>query len=448
MAAGSAIGLGNVWRFPFITGQYGGAAFVVMYLFFLIIIVTPIMVMELAVGRASKLSAIRSFHAIEPLGTKWHIFGYFAFAGNVILMMFYTVITGWMLAYVWFNISGQLQGLSPEEVGAFFGAFTANPKALVSWTAAAIFIGTIICFEGLRSSVEPVTKWMMSGLFVIMIILAVRSITLPEAEAGLAFYLKPDFKKLVGADGKGLWSAVYAALGQAFFTLSVGIGSIALFGSYISRSRSLMGEAVVVAGLDTSVALCAGLIIFPACAAYGVDAGAGPGLVFVSLPVMFNHMESMGQLWGTLFFLFMSFAAMSTVIATFENIIASMRDIVPSWSRRKACAINMIGIFILALPCALGFNVWSEFAPLGEGTIVLDIEDFILSNNLLPLGAMIYLLFCLTRNGWGWDNFIREADSGVGLKFPKALREFFTWAVPLIVIIVFIGGYYNMFFVK
>jgi NSS family neurotransmitter:Na+ symporter len=447
IAAGSAIGLGNVWRFPFITGQYGGAAFVLMYLVFLVIIVTPIMAMEFSVGRASKLSAVRSFHALEPKGTKWHIFGYFALAGNVILMMFYTVVTGWMLAYVWYNISGQLKALSDPGVKEFFEALTGDPKALIFWMGLAIIIGSLICFKSLQSSVEPITKWMMSGLLVIMIVLAIRSVTLPGAKAGLEFYLKPDFGKLLaGADGKGLGDTIYAALGQAFFTLSVGIGSMAIFGSYINRDRSLFGEAVVVAGLDTSVALCAGLIIFPACAAYGVDVGAGPGLIFVSLPVMFNHMESMGQLWATLFFLFMTFAAMTTVVSVFENNIASLRDVFPGWTRQKACLTNMVVIFILALPCALGFNVWSSFAPLGEGTIVLDLEDFILSNNLLPIGATIYLLFCVTRYGWGWDNFLKEVDSGVGLRFPRAWRGFFAVAVPIIMIIVFAVGYYNMFF--
>jgi NSS family neurotransmitter:Na+ symporter len=417
-----------------------------MYLIFLVILVTPIMAMEFSVGRASKLSAVRSFHALEPEGTKWHIFGYFAFAGNVILMMFYTVVTGWMLAYVWYNISGQLKGLSAGEVGAFFEALTQNPKAMISWMAFAIILGSLICYRSLQSSVEPVTKWMMSGLLVIMVILAIRSVTLPGAGAGLEFYLKPDFGKLMGEGGKGLGSAIYAALGQAFFTLSVGIGSMAIFGSYINRDRSLLGEAVIVAGLDTSVALCAGLIIFPACAAYGVDAGAGPGLIFVSLPVMFNHMETMGQFWGTMFFLFMTFAAMSTVVSVFENNIASLRDVFTDWTRQKACLVNMVAIFILALPCALGFNVWSHFAPLGEGTIILDLEDFILSNNLLPIGATIYLLFCVTRYGWGWDNFIKEADYGIGFKFPQGMRGFFVFVAPVIMIVVFALGYYNMFF--
>lgn len=449
IAAGCAIGLGNVWRFPYIAGQYGGAAFVLMYLVFLVILAMPIMAMEFSVGRASKLSSVRSFHALEPRGSQWHVFGYFALAGSFLLMMFYTVVTGWMLAYFWYSLTGSLQGLSPEEVGAFFGALLADPKALIFWMGLAIALGTTICSAGLRSSVEPITKWMMSGLFVIMIALAIRSCSLPGAGPGLEFYLKPDFGKLFAGEGvKGLWITVYAAMGQAFFTLSIGIGSMAIFGSYITRDCSLTGEAMIVTALDTSVAICAGLIIFPSCAAYGVDVGAGPGLIFVSLPVMFNHMETMGRFWATLFFLFMCFAAMSTIVAVFENNIASMRDIFTKWSRKKASLIHMITIFILSLPCALGFNLWSGFHPLGGETIVLDIEDFILSNNLLPIGSIIFLLFCCAKKGWGWDNFLNEVDSGRGVKFPHALRGYFTYVMPLIMLVIFAMGYYTMFFRK
>jgi len=446
IAAGCAIGLGNIWRFPYITGQYGGAAFVLIYLIFLAVLVMPIMAMEFAVGRASKLTVIRSFHALEPEGSKWHVFGYFGFAANVLLMMFYTVVTGWMIAYFWYNISGQLAGLSPDEVGGFFGGLVSNPQALIAWLVLAIVLGSAICYKSLQASVEPITKYMMSGLLVIMVILAVRSVTLPGAGAGLEFYLKPDFGKLMGEDGRGLGAAIYAALGQAFFTLSVGIGSMAVFGSYINRDRSLFGEAATVTLLDTSVAICAGLIIFPACFAYGVDVGAGPGLIFVSLPVMFNNMATMGQFWGSLFFLFMTFAAMSTVVAVFENIIAGLRDVFPGWSRQKATIVNAVGVFVLALPCVFGFNLWSDFAPLGEGTIVLDLEDFILSNNLLPIGATIYLMFCTYRYGWGWDNFIKEADAGAGIKFPKVLRGFFTYVAPIIIFVVFVVGYYDLHF--
>ncbi len=440
LSAGCAIGLGNVWRFPFITGQYGGAAFVLIYLFFLFFVVMPIMVMEFAVGRASRQSVVRSFQVLQPAGTKWGIYGYFALAGNYILMMFYTVITGWMLAYVWFTASGQLAGLSPDQIGGFFGGFVGNPQALLFWLFLAVAMGSAICIVGLQAGVERASKIMMAGLLVIMIVLAARSVTLPGAEKGLEFYLKPDFAKLTK---QGLWTSVYAALGQAFFTLSIGIGSMAIFGSYISRERALMGESLMVTLLDTFVALTAGLIIFPACFAYGVDVNAGPGLVFVTLPNMFNNMP-MGRLWSTLFFLFMSFAAMTTVVAVFEHIIANSMDVL-GWDRKKASIVNFFAIFILAIPCALGFNVWGHIAPMGEGTIILDLEDFIVSNNLLPIGAVIYLLFCCSRHGWGWDKFIKEADMGEGMKFPKALRAYITWVIPIIVIAVFIAGYVDKF---
>ncbi len=441
LSAGCAIGLGNVWRFPYITGAYGGAAFVLVYLFFLAFLALPIMVMEFSVGRASKQSVVGSFHKLQPKGTWWSCYGYLALAGNYILMMFYTTVTGWMLAYTWYNLNGRLAGLTPDQVGAFFGGMLANPATLIFWLFLAVGMGSAVCAVGLRSGVERITKIMMMGLLIIMILLAGRSITLPGAEAGLTFYLKPDFGKMME---KGLWTVIYAALGQAFFTLSLGIGSMAIFGSYISKERSLMGESVIVTLLDTFVALVAGLIIFPACFAYGVDVGAGPGLVFVTLPNMFNNMPQ-GQVWSTLFFLFMSFAAMTTVVAVFEHIIANSMDIL-GWSRKKASTVNFFAIFILSVPCALGFNVWSHIAPLGEGTIILDLEDFIVSNNLLPLGAMVYLFFCCTNKGWGWDNFIAEADAGQGMKFPKALRFYLVYIVPVIMGIVFVYGYMEKFF--
>lgn len=441
LSAGCAIGLGNVWRFPYIVGAYGGAAFVLIYLFFLISMGLPIMVMEFSVGRASKQSIVGSFKALQPKGSKWWMFGYIGLAGNYILMMFYTTVTGWMLAYVCYNLSGKLVGLNPEQVGAFFGGMLSSAPTLVFWMGLSIVIGTAVCIIGLQAGVERITKWMMSGLLIIMVVLAIRSVTLPGAEAGLEFYLKPSLEKLTA---NGLWTSIYAALGQAFFTLSIGIGSMAIFGSYISRERSLTGESLLIVTLDTFVAFTAGLIIFPACFAYGVDVGAGPGLIFVSLPNMFNNMP-MGRLWSTLFFLFMSFAALSTVVAVFEHIIANSIDMW-GWSRKKASLFNLVAIFVLSLPCALGFNVWSGFAPLGEGTIVLDLEDFIVSNNMLPLGALVYLLFCCTRYGWGWDNFIAEADQGTGIRFPKALRFYFVYVVPIVVLVIFVYGYKSIFF--
>jgi NSS family neurotransmitter:Na+ symporter len=435
--------LGNVWRFPYITGRYGGAAFVLIYLVFLVCLAMPVMVMEFTVGRASQQSIIGSFKTLQPKGTSWSAFGYFGLAGNYLLMMFYTTVTGWMLSYTWYNLTGRLEGLTSDEVGAFFGGMLASPGAMAFWMFLAVGLGSLICFVGLRKGVERTTKVMMCGLLLIMIALAVRSVTLPGAEKGLAFYLKPDFNNLVE---NGVWNSVYAALGQAFFTLSLGIGSMAIFGSYIGRDRSLLGESVVVTALDTFVALSAGLIIFPACFAYNLEPNAGPGLIFVTLPVMFNNMpQGQGRIWSTLFFLFMSFAAMTTVVAVFELLIASSMETL-GWDRKKASIFNFFAIFILSLPCVLGFNVWSSFAPLGEGTIVLDLEDFIVSNNLLPLGSIVYLLFCCSRYGWGWDKFMAEVNQGKGLKVPNALRAYFTWVIPIAIGVIFVFGYIEKFF--
>ncbi len=440
LSAGCAIGLGNVWRFPFITGQYGGAAFVLIYILFLLIFAMPIMVMEFSVGRASQKSLSRSFAVLKPEHKIWSLWGYLGWAGNCILMMFYTVITGWMLAYTFYSAKGSLTGLNSEAVVGFFNSFLANPYELVFWMGLAVLFGFVVCYMGLQNGVERITKVMMCGLLAIMIALAVRSVTLEGSEKGLEFYLKPDFKKLY-ADG--IWTTVNAALGQAFFTLSLGIGSMAIFGSYISKERSLMGESLLVTGLDTFVALMAGLIIFPACFAYGINPGAGPGLVFVTLPNMFNFMPA-GRVWGALFFLFMSFAALSTVVAVFENIVACFMDYF-DWGRTKSSIVMLVMIFVLSIPCALGFNVWSDVNTIGAGKGILDLEDFIVSNNLLPIGSIVYLLFCVTRYGWGWDNFIKEADEGEGLKFPKVLRAYFTYVVPVVIFAILVVGYYQTF---
>ena len=440
LSAGCAIGLGNVWRFPFITGQYGGAAFVLVYIIFLLLLAMPIMVMEFAVGRASGQSMSRSFAVLCPKHKVWSLWGYIGWAGNYILMMFYTVVTGWMLSYTYYSFSGKLDGLNAEAVGNFFGGMLANPYELTFWMAVVIIFGALVCWAGLQSGVESITKTMMCGLLILMIILAVRSVTLEGAEKGLEFYLKPDFGKLFSA---GLGTTLYAALGQAFFTLSIGIGSMAIFGSYISRDRTLFGESLIITGLDTFVALMAGLIIFPACLAYGINPGAGPGLIFVTLPNMFNQMPE-GRIWGALFFLFLSFAALSTVIAVFENIVACFMDRF-GWTRHRSVSFMAVTILLLSIPCALGFNVWSGFQPLGPGSGVLDLEDFIVSNNLLPIGSIIYLLFCVSRYGWGWDKFVEEADTGKGAKFPKTLRFYFTYIVPLIMLIILGVGYYQTF---
>ena len=440
ISAGCAIGLGNVWRFPYITGKYGGAAFVLIYLCFLVILGIPIMVMEFSVGRASKRSAARSFHVLEPKGTKWHLAGYLAIIGNYMLMMFYTTVGGWMLAYIVKMASGTFTGLTPDEVGGVFNGMLANPGEMTVWMIVTVVLSFAVCSMGLRNGVERINKAMMGLLFVILFALCVRSVTLEGAAEGLKFYLVPDFGKMVE---NGIGEAVYAAMGQSFFTLSLGIGAMAIFGSYISKERSLTGECINICALDTTVALMSGLVIFPACFAFGVDPGEGPGLVFVTLPNVFNQMPG-GRLWGSLFFVFMSFAALSTVIAVFENIISFAIDLW-GWSRRKAILVNLVLILVLSMPCVLGFNVWSAIQPLGTGTTIQDLEDFIISNNLLPIGSVLYLLFCTSRYGWGWKNFIAEADEGKGVKFPKWARFYVTYILPIIVVAILIVSYVQKF---
>ena len=443
ISAGCAIGLGNVWRFPYITGQYGGAAFVLIYILFLVMFSLPLLVMEFSVGRASRKGIARSFDVLEPAGTRWHAFKWIGLAGNYLLMMFYTVVAGWMLSYVRCSAAGTFEGLDAAGVGAVFNQLLASPLDQVFWLAVVVGIGLAVTGAGLQRGVERVTKIMMGALFVVLLMLCVRAVTLPGAEAGLEFYLVPDFGKLFAGDGLGAQlstfsEAVYAAMAQAFFTLSIGIGSMSIFGSYIGKDHTLFGEALRIGGLDTFVALMAGLIIFPACFAFGVTPDSGPGLVFVTLPGVFNQMWG-GQIWCALFFVFMSFAALSTVITVFENIMSFTVD---QWgiSRRKAVAINGVLLAVLCLPCALGFNVWSGFEVPGLGNIQ-GIEDFIVSNNLLPLGALVFLAFCTWKRGWGWDKFITEADTGAGVKFPAVLRLYMKYFVPVLVLIVIIMGW-------
>lgn len=440
ISAGCAIGLGNVWRFPFITGQYGGAAFVLIYLIFLLILGMPIMVMEFAIGRAGRKNIAGALKALQTKGSQWHLAGYLGILGNVILMMFYTTVAGWMLYYFYNTGIGSLSGLDSEQVASVFASLLANPWTLIGWMVAVIILGFGICSLGLQNGVERITKWMMSSLFVILLILVIKSVTLPGASEGVAFFLKPDFQKLIET---GIWETVYAAMGQAFFTLSLGIGSMAIFGSYIGKERSLTGESLNIIGLDTLVAIMSGLIIFPACFAFNVDAGSGPGLIFVTLPNIFNSMVG-GRIWGSLFFLFLSFAAMSTVIAVFENIIAFTMD-EWGWSRKKSAVLDGIIIFFLSLPCALGFNVLSSIQPLGEGSGILDLEDFIVGNNLLPLGSLIFALFCSYKIGWGWDSFVGEANEGKGLRFPEGIKFYVRYLLPIIILVVFIGGYITKF---
>ena len=440
ISAGCAIGLGNVWRFPYITGVYGGAAFVLIYLFFLLILGLPIMVMELAVGRGSQASAALSFDKLEPKGTKWHWYKYGAIAGNYLLMMFYTTIGGWMLLYFVKMASGKFVGLNADEVAGEFGALTQKPVLMTVFMAIVVILCFSIVSRGLQKGVEKITKIMMLILLALMIVLAIRSCTLDGASEGLKFYLYPDFGKLMES---GVTEVIFAAMGQAFFTLSLGIGALAIFGSYIDKKRTLSGEAVYITVLDTCVALVAGLIIFPASFAFGVNPDSGPSLIFITLPNIFNAMSG-GRVWGTLFFLCMFFAAASTIIAVFENIISFAMDLTHC-SRKKAVVINLIAIIVLSMPCILGFNLWSGFAPMGAGTNVLDLEDFFVSNNLLPLGSLIYLLFCTSRYGWGWKNFCNEANTGDGLKFPKWTRVYVSYILPLIVLFIFVQGYFSIF---
>ena len=440
ISAGCAIGLGNVWRLPYIVGEYGGAAFVLVYLVFLLILGLPIVIMEFAVGRASRKSAAVSFDVLEPKGSRWHLTKYPAMAGNYILMMFYTTVGGWMLLYFFKMLMGDFTGLEAEAVAGEFNTMLGNPVLMGSFMVVVVLLCFGVCAMGLQQGVERITKVMMVCLLGLMVVLAVHSMILPGGGPGLEFYLKPDFGKMKEA---GLGDAVFAALGQSFFTLSIGIGALAIFGSYIGKERSLTGEAVSVALLDTMVAFMAGLIIFPACFAYQIESTAGPSLIFITLPNVFNHMAG-GRIWGTMFFLFMSFAAFSTIIAVFQNIISFATDLT-GCSVRKAVAWNIVAIIILSVPCVLGFNLWSGFAPLGEGSTVLDLEDFILSNNLLPIGSMLYLLFCTSRYGWGFKNFMAEANEGEGIHFPAWARIYVSYILPLIVLGIFIQGYASKF---
>ncbi len=433
LSAGCAIGVGNVWKFPYMVGQYGGGAFVVVYLLCLVLLGVPVMTMEFAMGRASQKSPVKLYEKLAPKGSKWHIHGYFAMAGNYILMFFYTVVTGWMVRYFVDMATGQFEGASVVQVEEMFGNMLAQPAALIIYMGIVVVAGILVCSMGVQKGVEGITKVMMIALLVIMVVLAVNSVFLPGAAEGVKFYLIPDLQRMMDI---GMGEVVVGAMNQSFFTLSLGIGSMAIFGSYIGKERALMGEAVNVAVLDTFVALCAGMIIFPACFAYGVQPGSGPKLIFVTLPNIFNNIP-MGRLWGSLFFVFMTFAAFSTIIAVFENIIACCIDLF-GWARKKACLINGVILFVCSIPCALGFNVWSGFAIGGKG--IMDIEDFLVSNLLLPLGSLVYVLFCMTRYGWGWDKFLAEANEGMGLKVAKWMRPYMTYVIPVLILVIFFVG--------
>jgi neurotransmitter:Na+ symporter, NSS family len=440
LAAGCAVGLGNVWRFPFIAGLYGGASFVMIYLLFLVILGLPIMIMELSVGRGARQNIGKAFRTLEPVGTKWHIYGHIGIAGNYLLMAFYTTVTGWILSYLFATFRGQLSGLTPTETEQFFGAMLVDPISMGGWMVAAVVIGFLVTSIGLQKGVERVSKFMMLSLLFLMLALAVKAMTLEGAAEGLRFYLMPDFERFL-ADGPA--PVIFAAMGQAFFTLSLGMGGMAIFGSYIGKERSLPGESVRIVGLDASVAIMSGLIIFPATFAFGMSPEAGPGLIFVILPNIFNQMAG-GQFWGTIFFLFMSFAALSTVIGAFENIVSYWID-VWGWDRARASWINCVALILLSVPTVLGFNAWSGFEPLGPGSSVLELKDMIVSTTLLPLGALVFLFFTTSRYGWGWENFLAEANTGKGLKLAVWARFYISWILPLIIIVVFVRGYWNLF---
>lgn len=442
ISAGCAIGLGNVWRFPYIVGQYGGAAFVLIYLLFLVILGLPVMVMEFAVGRASQKSSALAVDVLQP-NKRWHWFTWWGFIGCIILMMFYTVVGGWMLDYIFKMISGSFVGADSAAVAGVFADMLANPAEMVFWTLVVVAICYAIVGLGLQKGVERITKVMMVCLLAVMGVLAIRSVTLPGAQSGLEFYLLPDFSRLFAGDNLGaqmatFGDAVHAAMGQAFFTLSLGISAMEIFGSYIGKDRSLTGEAARICGLDTLVAFIAGLIIFPACAAFAVDPGQGPSLVFVTLPGVFNQMP-LGQLWGALFFVFMSFAALSTIIAVFENLVGWSMD---KWGTSRKASVRRvaIAIAILSLPCVFGYNIWSGAEIPGIGDIQ-SLEDFVISNNMLPIGSLIYVLFCVTHGGWGWKNFITEANTGEGLKFSTKMRGWVAYGVPALIVVILVMGY-------
>ena len=440
LSAGCAIGIGNVWKFPWMVGEYGGGVFVLIYLICLIILGVPVMSMEFAMGRASRKSVVKMYQEIEKSKSKWHIHGYFAMAGNYILMMFYTVVTGWMLQYFVDMASGKFVGADKARIDAIFDEMLVNPTRLTIYMVIVVLIGIVVCSIGVQKGVERITKVMMIALIIIMMVLAVNSIFLDGGEAGLKFYLIPNFKAMAEI---GIIDVIVAAMNQAFFTLSIGMGCMAIFGSYVKKDRSLMGESINVAVLDTFVAFTSGLIIFPACFAYDVEVNNGPSLIFKTLPNIFNNIP-LGRLWGSLFFIFMSFAALSTVITVFETLISCTMDLF-GWSRKKACVVNCIALLVLSMPCILGFSVWNGFKPFGEGSNLMDLEDFAVNNILLPVGSLIFVIFCTSRFGWGFDKFAAEANEGKGFKVAKWMRGYMTYVLPLIILVLFVMGLISYF---
>lgn len=434
VSAGCAIGIGNVWKFPYVTGENGGGIFVLFYLLFLIIMGVPVLTMELAVGRASRKSAVRGYAALEKPGHKWHIHGWFCMAGCYLLMMYYTTVSGWMLGYFFKFATGTFTGMNTEAVSGVFSAMLADPAEMTLWMVITVAAGFLVCSFGLQKGLERITKIMMLCLLVLIVVLAIHSLTLEGAMEGAKFYLLPDLER---ASRIGLGNVITAAMNQSFFTLSLGIAAMEIFGSYMSKEHTLTGEAVRICCLDTFVALMSGLIIFPACFSFGVQPDKGPSLIFVTLPNVFVNMVG-GRLWGTLFFLFMTFASFSTVIAVFENLLASCIDNF-GWSRKKAAVINCVFVLIASLPCVLGYNVWKDLHLIG-GRDVLDSEDFLVSNLLLPIGSLVYLLFCVTKWGWGFDNYLAETNLGNGLKMPRLLKPYFQFILPILILVILIQG--------
>lgn len=441
ISAGCAIGIGNVWKFPYMAGKGGGGAFVLFYILFLLILGLPIMTMEFAVGRASQKSPVKAYQVLEKPGQKWHIHGYITLIGCYLLMMFYTTVAGWMLHYFYLTATGKFVGMNTEEVTGVFSEMLGQPLVMGFWMVVVVAMGILVCSLGLQNGLERITKVMMTALLLIMIVLALNSFAMDGAKEGLSFYLIPDWGRMKEV---GVISTIVGAMNQAFFTLSLGIGAMAIFGSYIGKERTLLGESINIALLDTFVAITSGLIIFPACFTFGVDQTSGPSLIFMTLPNIFNHI-SMGRLWGSLFFIFLAFAAFSTVFAVFENIISCGMELT-GWNRKKSSYVNLVLIILLSLPCVLGYNVWAWDGFAVFGGAVLDLEDFLVSNILLPLGSLVYLLFCVTRYGWGWKNFKKEANEGKGAKIQDWMRVYLTYILPVIVLFIFGFGIYDKFF--
>ncbi len=435
VSAGCAVGIGNVWKFPYVVGQNGGGWFVLLYLLFLVIMGLPVLTMELAVGRASRKSAVQGYQALEKKGSHWHIHGWFAIFGCYMLMMYYTTVSGWMVGYFYKFATGQFPaGTDAAKCGEIFSNLLANPGEMAFWMAVTVLMGFLICSRGLQKGLEKISKFMMSGLLILIIVLAVHSLTLSGASEGLKFYLVPNWQNVQSV---GLGNVISAAMNQSFFTLSLGVAAMEIFGSYMSKDNTLAGEGARICALDTFVALMAGLIIFPACFSYGVEVNAGPSLIFITLPNVFVNMAG-GRVWGSLFFLFMTFASFSTVIAVFENLMSFCMDTL-GWTRKKAAIVNCVFILIASLPCLLGYNVLSGFHPIG-GRDVLDSEDFLVSNLLLPIGSLVYLLFCVTKWGWGFENYQKEANTGKGMKIAGWMKYYFQFVLPVLILVILVEG--------